>query len=94
MESALLTSFDRLSTTEDPKTHSQASHLPAEIFSIIGGFLAGDLCFRTLADLNVASRAINEETLAVLYDTIILKWSNNVSDVLKGDKGKGWKYVR
>lgn len=41
-----------------------------ELIIIIAEMIAGDLCFRTLANLNVACRAIHEETTPVLYATL------------------------
>jgi hypothetical protein len=76
---------------------SECLQIPVELFSVIGGFLAGDLCFGTLANLNVASKAVMEETLPVLYETIFLQWSESLCGTLR-DKGEGvqgaWKHVK
>lgn len=45
--------------------------LPIEVLVMISEFLAGDDCLGTLADFNVASRVIHQETLPVLYETAV-----------------------
>lgn len=78
-------------------THS--AHLPVELIVRIGEFLAGDLCFGVLASLNVACRAVHEETQSVLYETIILRYSEYLIAILGSSTGIGsrsmaLKYVR
>lgn len=52
--------------------------LPLDVYGIIAEFLAGSFVFGTLANINVASRLIQEETLPVLYETLLIddeeKW--------------------
>lgn len=69
--------------------------LPVELFGVIGEFLSGDLCFGTLANLNAACRAVQEETLPVLYETLVLRWSDTISDdISRSSECKGWGYVK
>lgn len=53
----------------------QLARVPVELLVSIAEILSGDLCFRTLANLNVASRVVHEETLSVLYETLTMQYS-------------------
>jgi hypothetical protein len=54
-------------------TNLQASlPLPVEVLTIIGEFLGGENQFRSLANLNVASRLAREATNIPLWTTVIL----------------------
>jgi hypothetical protein len=69
--------------------------LPTELIVVIGEFLAGDLAFGSLAKLNLATRAIHEETLSVLFDTVV--WGKTTRQWWihrKGKEPKGWKWIR
>jgi hypothetical protein len=46
--------------------------LPYDIFAEITKILIDDGCYRTAANLNEASRAIREETLFALYETLVV----------------------
>jgi hypothetical protein len=45
--------------------------LPIEVYGTIADLLAGDQAFGTLASLNLTSRAVREETLPVLFETLL-----------------------
>jgi hypothetical protein len=64
--------------------------LPTELVVVIAEFLAGDLALGSLAQLNLATRAIHEETLPVLFETVAFekKWW------LKKREMKGWKWIK
>ena len=51
--------------------------LPFDVHGVIAQFLAGSFAFGTLANLNVASRMIQEETLSVLYETLLIDDEEN-----------------
>lgn len=71
--------------------------LPVEIFGVIAGLLTGCHAFGTVANLNVASRAIHHETLPVLYETVL---PDNVKNLPyyggggKIQKPNGFRYTR
>ena len=45
--------------------------LPHDVFGIIAEFLAGSHELGTLANLNVANHGMYDETLPVLYETVV-----------------------
>ncbi|KAJ9091793.1 hypothetical protein QFC21_007096 [Naganishia friedmannii] len=45
--------------------------IPVEMYSVIAEILAGDQAFGTLANLNLANHAIRDETLPVLFETLL-----------------------
>lgn len=49
--------------------------LPTELIVTIAEFLAGSFAYGSLAKLNLATRAVHEETLPVLFDTVV--WETN-----------------
>lgn len=77
----------KMNATTETTTHDV--HLPVELFSVIGGFLAGDLCFGSLASLNATCRGFYEETLPVLYETIVLQWSDSFCTTLRDGEQAG-----
>jgi hypothetical protein len=76
---------------------SKPTDLPVELLVIVSEFLAGDHCLGTLANFNVASSTVHQETLPVLYETAVWRyeerrdaekqWAHSRSD-------RGWKYVK
>lgn len=64
--------------------------LPTELVVIIAEFLAVDLALGSLAQLNLATRTIHQETLPVLFETVAFekKWW------LKKREIKGWKWIK
>jgi hypothetical protein len=69
--------------------------MPPEILGVVSEFLAGQHSFGSLASLNVASRAIHEETLSVLYETLLLDKPGFTLDMVRlGDKGKGLLHTK
>ncbi|KAJ9092584.1 hypothetical protein QFC19_008692 [Naganishia cerealis] len=42
-----------------------------DILITICEFLAGDLAFGTIADVNVANHAVHTDTLSILYETVL-----------------------
>jgi hypothetical protein len=64
--------------------------LPTELVAVIAEFLAGDLALGSLAQLNLTTRAIHQETLPVLFETVTFdkKWW------LKKREIKGWKWIK
>lgn len=57
---------DRLDTDD-----IDAMKLPVELLVIIAEILLADTCFGTLANLNLASSLVHQETLSALYETVI-----------------------
>lgn len=49
---------------------------------------------KTLASLNITSRAVQEYTKAILYDTVILISDEECQDFLAPVLSDGWKYTR
>lgn len=88
-----------LSCFEEPAI---AARLPVELIVSIAEILAGDLCFGSIANLNIACRIVHEETLPVLYETLELQYSQlnteaNAAECLSsGTSGLpfGWAYVK
>jgi hypothetical protein len=68
--------------------------LPTELIVVIGEFLAGSFAYGSLANLNAATRAVHEETLPVLFDTVV--WDDDKKWWIheKGRVPDGWKYTR
>jgi hypothetical protein len=63
--------------------------LPFEIYSIIAGFLTGDSKFGTAANLNIVSKAMRQETLPALYETVLYDRGNPSSW-----RNEGYQYTR
>lgn len=61
--------------------------LPYDIFGVVAEFLVGKHLFGTLANLNIANHGIHEETLPVLYETVLQdrKGSNECLRLLFSD---------
>lgn len=70
--------------------------LPVELLVIVGQFLAGDRKLGTLASLNSASKPIQEETKAILYETLFLKHSRKVARALSDPTRTPlkWRYCK
>jgi hypothetical protein len=72
-------------------------NFPAELLVIVSEFLAGDLCFGTIASLNAASWAVHEETLPVLYETTIWDYKKHFrSNLSPGHQSPeaSWKHIK
>lgn len=63
--------------------------LPFEIYSIIAGFLTGDSKFGTAANLNIVSKAMRQETLPTLYETVLYDRGNPSSW-----RNEGYQYTK
>lgn len=46
--------------------------LPSEIYGVIAEFLAGMHAFGTLSRLNIVNHGVHEETLPVLFETVLM----------------------
>lgn len=68
--------------------------LPTELIVIIAEFLAGSFAYESLANLNVATRAIWEETLPVLYETVVWETERRWWIHEGGYIPRGWSYTR
>jgi hypothetical protein len=68
--------------------------LPYEIYTVIGEWLTADNALRTLAHLNQASKAVREETLPVLCETMRLEDDETFLKSTLGKDCKGFKYVK
>lgn len=62
--------------------------IPLDVFGVMSEFLAGDNAVGTLASLNLANRAIREETLPVLYETVLLDNVTNLRIMEVGAKSR------
>lgn len=60
----------------------------------MGEFLAGEREFSTLSRLNRASRALREETLPVLYETVKIETEEAFTECLQYVNPNGFKYTR
>jgi hypothetical protein len=71
-------------------------NLPTELIVTIAEFLAGSFAFGSLAQLNLASHAIHEETLPVLYET--MTWDHKPErhwwDDHEVELPKAWRYCK
>jgi hypothetical protein len=52
--------------------------LPIEILVVIGRFLAGQNSYKTLANLGMCCKLLDQETASTLYETVLL------------DSNRGW----
>jgi hypothetical protein len=74
--------------------------LPSEVLAVVAEFLAGECALGTLASLNVINHDIHEETLPVLFETVLLDRFTNDTALLgcfrPGDKvvPKGYRFVK
>lgn len=69
--------------------------LPTELIVTIAELLAGDLALGSVAKLNLACRAIHQETLPVLFDTVVWGKTNSQWWIHRqGREPKGWKWTR
>lgn len=59
-----------LRLTSSTRSLSQPE-LPADIYGLFAEFLAGSCSFAALASLNLVNRIIHNETLPVLYETVL-----------------------
>jgi hypothetical protein len=70
--------------------------LPTELIVTIAEFLAGSFAFGSLAQLNLTSHAIYEETLPVLYET--MTWDHEPERQWWEHEGadfpKAWRYCK
>lgn len=71
-----------------------AAKLPIELIISISEYLAGSHCYRSLAPLNVVSRAVHEETLPVMFETLIWDTREKWWILDRGRVPQGWGYVK
>ncbi|KAJ9098437.1 hypothetical protein QFC20_005956 [Naganishia adeliensis] len=62
-----------------PSEQTPNRDIPLDVLGVISEFLAGDLAFGTLASLNVANHGIREETLPILYETVVFDDIKNLA---------------
>jgi hypothetical protein len=56
------------------RIHDQTcSPLPVETYGVIAEHLTGQFAFGTVASLNIASKSVYDETLPILYETLLLE---------------------
>ncbi|KAJ9092969.1 hypothetical protein QFC20_007237 [Naganishia adeliensis] len=83
--------------SEVESTSAATLNFPAELLVMVSEFLAGDLCFGTIANLNAASWTVHQETLPVLYETMIWDYRKHFQPKLLQEgvgAESGWKYVK
>lgn len=68
--------------------------LPLDTLAIVAECLAGDKWQGTLASLNVTSRAVQEYTSPILYETLILIMDEEYEDYGDVVLSDAWKYTR
>jgi hypothetical protein len=81
-------------TARDP---SGSLSIPVEVLVIVAEYLAGDLCFGTIANLNATSWTVHEETLPVLYETTIWDYKKDFrSNLFLGceEPEASWKHIK
>jgi hypothetical protein len=59
---------------------------------MVGEFLIGDHAFGTMASLNVASQSLHLETLAVLYETVLVVKPKSRAN--RRSRSSGLKYTK
>lgn len=64
------------------------------MFVVVAEILAGDRDLRTLSNLNTVSRHINEATLPVLYEKVIISTEKAFERCVRFTNPRGWKYVK
>jgi hypothetical protein len=78
------------------------ARLPVELIVSIAEILAGDLCFESIANVNITCRIVHEETLPVLFETLQLQYSQLKAEAMAAEcSGSGtsnlpcgWGYAR
>lgn len=66
--------------------------LPAEVLAVVAEFLVGQHAFGTAASLNRTSHSVQDETLPVLYETLILDDPDRIK--MKGKLSVGLQYTK
>ena len=76
--------------------------MTSELHALVGGFLAGDNAFRSLANFGAVSRDLRQATLPILYETLVLDaagdddwaYGTRVDAVTGLVLPSGWAYVK
>lgn len=61
--------------------------IPHDVISVVAGHLAGDNALKTLANLNIASQGVRDETLTILYEAVMMDNLSELSCFTKPSKG-------
>lgn len=69
-------------------------HLPYDLFGEIARSLVADGSYKTAAHLNQTCRAAHEETLPILYETMIVYDAEAFASSLGKTDSKGFKHVK
>lgn len=72
----------------------QGPIFPVELVTLISTFLADSSSLRTISQLNRVSKAVNQETLAVLYETLVYKCVPSFARTVDFKVLPGWKSTR
>jgi hypothetical protein len=78
-------------------TGKNRPELSAEALVWVARHLAGLFAFGTLSNLNVSCRKMHQETLNVLYETVVLRYSESLSGRLASllnSHSEGFRHVR
>jgi hypothetical protein len=73
---------------------SAEMRLPYDILNVVAEILAEDGQMQTLARLNVSCRAMQQETVACLYERMSIKEDEDFDYVRGYDLPRGWKHVK
>lgn len=65
-----------------------------DVIEIIARKLAEDNALKTLAQLNLVSHDVHEETLPALYETLTLRTPEDMARIVDSAPPKGFKYVK
>jgi hypothetical protein len=61
--------------------------IPYDVISVVAEHLAGLNAFRSLANLNLASHGVRDETLPILYETATMDNLSKLACFIKPSKG-------
>jgi hypothetical protein len=68
--------------------------LPVELVNLVARFLYDSRSLKTIAQLNRTSKTVREETLGVLYETVVYKCVPSFARTVSFDAISGWRYTK
>lgn len=78
----------------DVTSYQQGPILPVELVNLVARFLYDSRSLKTIAQLNRTSKTVREETLSVLYETVVYKCVPSFTRTVSFDAISGWRYTK
>lgn len=72
----------------------QGQIFPVELVTLISTFLYDSRSLKTVAQINRTSKAVRQETISVLYQTVVYKCVPSWVHTMGFTVPPGWKYTR